>query len=301
MKTYRYFLALVILLISFVYANGQNADNAAYIKQYQKVAMDEMRVYRIPASITLAQGILESANGKSRLAVKANNHFGIKCASDWNGKKIYHDDDRRKECFRSYPSPWGSYRDHSKFLKNRSRYASLFKLKISDYKGWAHGLKKAGYATDRHYPKRLIDIIENNQLYRFDKMVLEGTKYSQDEIMAVAGPHMIKKHKNKLDYIVIREGDTYESLSNELDIKQESLIEYNDKNLDSPLIKGEIIFIEKKNKKGKNKYYKVQKGDNMYSISQKEGIRLEYLYIRNKIPWGTQPKTGITLYLRSNK
>ncbi len=284
-----------------LFVNAQTEASKAYVERFKKVAMDEMRLYKIPASITLAQGVLESGSGNSRLAKEGNNHFGIKCGSSWTGKKIHHDDDKRHECFRVYKSPWGSYRDHSKFLTGNSRYSSLFDYKITDYKSWAYGLKKAGYATDSKYPKRLIKIIEEHQLYRYDEMVLNGKDFTASEIMAIAGPHTIKRHSNRLDYVEAREGDTFESLSIELGIKQEKLIEYNDKNWDDAIKKGEIVYIERKRSHGKNKYYTVKKGDNMYSISQKEGIRLEYLYKRNKIPFGTQPKSGAKLYLRGYK
>lgn len=296
----KYFISLLLFVFGFLHINAQTADDVAYINRYKKVAMDEMKIYKIPASIKLAQGILESASGKSRLAKKANNHFGIKCA-DWKGEKIYHDDDKRGECFRSYPSPWGSFRDHSKFLAMRNRYSKLFELKITDYKGWANGLKKAGYATDRHYPKRLIKIIEDNQLYYYDNLVINGTEFSQNKTIAIAGPHIVKRHNNRLDYVIIRDGDTYASISKELDIKQKRILEYNDKRWDSPLKKGEILFLERKRSHGKNKYYKVKRGDTMYTISQKEGIRLEYLYKRNKMAFGDQPKMGVTLYLRKYK
>ena len=138
-----------------------------YILIYKNIAITEMQLYKIPASITLAQGILESGSGKGRLAVKANNHFGIKCHG-WNGEKIYHDDDKRQECFRSYSHPKFSFRDHSEFLNERSRYANLFKLKITDYKGWARELRRAGYATDKKYPEKLIHLIERYQLYKYD-------------------------------------------------------------------------------------------------------------------------------------
>ena len=292
------FLVVFIVALS---ANAQTAVTEAYIKRFSKVAMDEMRIYKIPASITLAQGILESESGNSRLAKKGNNHFGIKCGSSWNGKTIRHDDDRRHECFRVYSSPWESYRDHSKFLTSSKRYSGLFKYKITDYKSWAHGLKKAGYATDRRYPKRLIKIIEDYKLYRFDEMVMNGEEFTQDEIMAIAGPHQVKRHNNRLDYIIVREGDTYESISTEFDIKEDKLLEYNDKNWDSKLAQGEIFYLERKRSHGKNNYHKVKKGETMYSISQKEGIRLEYLYKRNRLPFGTQPKVGTTLYLRKYK
>jgi LysM repeat protein len=299
---YRKFILFFLLpFISTVSVFSQTPESKAYVKRYSKVAMDEMRIYKIPASITLAQGILESGSGKSRLSVEANNHFGIKCGSNWKGKEIHHNDDRRHECFRVYTSPWGSYRDHSKFLKNNKRYSNLFDYDITDYKSWAYGLKKAGYATDKKYPKRLIKIIEDLQLYRYDKMVLDGEEFSQEEIMAIAGPHKIKRHGNRLNYVVAREGDTYKTLGLELNIKQEDLIEYNDKSWDDPIEKGEIIYLERKRSHGKNKYYKVKKGDTMHSISQKEGIRLEYLYKRNKMDFGTQPKVGISLYLRKYK
>ena len=143
-----------------------------YVKFFAPIAMDEMIQYKIPASITLAQGILESGSGKGRLAVEANNHFGIKC-HDWNGKKIFHDDDEKQECFRKYDNPEFSYRDHSLFLANRDRYSSLFKLDIDNYEKWAKGLKKAGYATDPKYPKKLIDLIERYDLDKYDNLVLK--------------------------------------------------------------------------------------------------------------------------------
>ncbi|TYB75915.1 LysM peptidoglycan-binding domain-containing protein [Bizionia myxarmorum] len=142
----------------------------AYIATYSGIAQEEMRLYHIPASITLAQGILESSSGKGRLSVEANNHFGIKC-HEWTGAKIYHDDDADQECFRKYNDAKYSYRDHSLFLKERKRYSGLFELKIDDYKGWAIGLKDAGYATDRKYPDKLISLIERFELYKYDEVV----------------------------------------------------------------------------------------------------------------------------------
>ncbi|MEA3436973.1 MAG: glucosaminidase domain-containing protein, partial [Thermodesulfobacteriota bacterium] len=164
-----------------------------YILTYKDVAMDKMEVYGIPASITLAQGILESGSGNSELARKANNHFGIKCHKDWNGKTFHTDDDAKNECFRKYKSPDKSYRDHSLFLTQRDRYADLFKLKVTDYKGWARGLKKAGYATNPKYPQLLIKIIEENRLYEFDKGITPTYLTQQDgdpDLMepAVASP-----------------------------------------------------------------------------------------------------------------
>ena len=193
-----------------------------YIAYYSQIAMDEMKQYKIPASITLAQGILESGSGKGRLAVKANNHFGIKC-HDWNGPKIYHDDDRKQECFRKYSSPEFSFRDHSIFLKSRDRYSDLFKLKKDDYKSWAKGLKKAGYATDKKYSQKLIDLIDRYKLYRFDNIVL-------------------KKKKSKEKLYKVKKGDTLYSISKKFNISIDDLINYN--NLDSEGITiGEQIIV----------------------------------------------------------
>ena len=175
-----------------------------YVNFYSAIAMDEMMQFGIPASITLAQGILESGAGKGRLAVEANNHFGIKC-HDWNGKKIYHDDDEDQECFRKYDNPEYSYRDHSLFLKNRGRYSFLFEFKKDDYKQWARGLKKAGYATDPKYPQKLIDLIERYELYKYDNIVL--------------------KKKNK--FYKVKRGDTLYSISEKFNIPINSIISLN--------------------------------------------------------------------------
>ena len=175
-----------------------------YVKFYSNIAMDEMIQFGIPASITLAQGILESGAGKGRLAVQANNHFGIKC-HDWNGKKIYHDDDEEQECFRKYDNPEYSYRDHSLFLSNRARYSFLFDLKKDDYKQWAKGLKKAGYATDPKYPQKLIDLIQRYELYKFDNIVL--------------------KKKNKI--YKVKKGDTLYSISARFNMPVELIIKMN--------------------------------------------------------------------------
>lgn len=164
-----------------------------YIKDYAFIAQEEMRLYKIPASITLAQGILESGAGKGELTKRANNHFGIKC-HDWNGEKVYHDDDRRKECFRKYKHAKYSYRDHSLFLSGRARYAELFELDSDDYRGWARGLRKAGYATDRRYPDKLIDLIERYELYRYDADILDRPSPSYTAIPKEnPGTHTVQK------------------------------------------------------------------------------------------------------------
>ena len=160
-------MAFLMLLLP-AHAQRRNSRYNEYIKQYAPIAVEQMKLHKIPASITLAQGLLESGAGQSQLARKSNNHFGIKCHNTWKGRRVYHDDDARGECFRAYRNPRDSYEDHSKFLKSGARYAFLFKLKITDYKGWARGLKKAGYATDPSYANRLITIIEDYELYKYD-------------------------------------------------------------------------------------------------------------------------------------
>lgn len=193
-------------------------NTSHYIEVYKNIAMKEMQDYGIPASITLAQGILESGSGKGRLAVQANNHFGIKCHG-WNGGKIYHDDDRSQECFRKYRSAETSFKDHSEFLTNRSRYAKLFTLRKSDYKGWAKGLRKAGYATDKRYPQKLISIIETYDLDDYDRMVLKN-KY-----VPAASPQpeqQSTRSVNSKTHIVI-EGDTLYSISRRYGISVESI------------------------------------------------------------------------------
>ncbi|SDS67794.1 glucosaminidase domain-containing protein [Winogradskyella sediminis] len=180
-----------------------------YISLYAEIAKDKMKTHKIPASITLAQGILESGSGKGRLAVKANNHFGIKCHG-WTGAKIYHDDDRSQECFRKYPRAEMSYEDHSEFLTGRKRYAGLFDLKPDDYKSWAKGLRAAGYATDRKYPEKLISLIERYKLYQYDDEVLNGaqSKSTRKSTTIIEG---VKKNISKKHLVV--KGDTLYSLS----------------------------------------------------------------------------------------
>lgn len=183
----------------------------AYVDRHGATAMEEMQIYKIPASITLAQGILESASGQSELARRSNNHFGIKCHSDWKGKRVYHDDDRRNECFRKYRHPRESFRDHSLFLKKK-RYAFLFRYRMTDYKSWAHGLRKAGYATDRRYPQKLIDLIERYELHRFDRKNKGKRKDKRTAYKTPVKPS--KKPTNSSSRVhIVKKGDTLYSLA----------------------------------------------------------------------------------------
>lgn len=190
-----------------------NKYTLQYIKKYAPLAVLEMYKYNIPASVTLAQGILESGNGRSQLASKSNNHFGIKCHTGWKGTKVYHDDDEKGECFRKYKYVQSSYKDHSEFLSGRRRYASLFKLRKSDYKGWAKGLKKAGYATDKKYPKKLIKIIEEYKLYEFDKFREKDLKKLKKETNKKQTKTAINSKKSTQEFYKVKKGDTLYSIA----------------------------------------------------------------------------------------
>ena len=290
MSTKTIFSFFIFTVLGWSNLSAQSARQI-YIDAYDVTAMREMKQYGIPASITLAQGILESGDGKSSLANKSNNHFGIKCHGDWKGQKVYHDDDKKGECFRKYKNPDQSFRDHSLFLSERSRYAFLFDLKPDDYKGWAKGLQKAGYATSKTYSKRLISIIEVNDLQRFDKKVLNGT---EDWLAGT----IVMISDNNLKYITLDDDQSLEDIAKEFEIKMDKLLAYNDLRWDSKVDKNARIYIQKKKSKGPTKYYTVKNGETMYSISQKTGIKLANLYSRNNMKMGTQPVAGKTIRLR---
>ena len=290
-------------------ANTYKMTRQEYINEYALVAIKEMKISGVPASITLAQGILESGDGNSWLAKKAKNHFGIKCHGEWEGKKVFKDDDEKNECFRSYPSVFDSYRDHSEFLKTRSRYAFLFELKTTDYKGWAKGLKKAGYATNPQYATLLIRIIEENQLYRFDTGSVEtiaikpATSISPDETEKVI--HFAANRKvfsrNRIKYIIANAGDTYMKITNDLDMMPWQILKYNDLEKTDEIKAGDIIYLQPKRKKAKKDHHIVEAGETMRTISQKYGIKLKSLYCKNRMKPGSEPAAGQKLWLRKKK
>lgn len=302
----------IILIISFIAciftAQAQvslNMTYQAYIGQYKDLAIEQMERYRIPASITLAQGLFESAAGQSRLATLANNHFGIKCHG-WKGRSINADDDAVGECFRAYDSAKQSYEDHSRFLRNNTRYAQLFKLSATDYRGWAHGLKSCGYATNPRYADNLISIIERYNLSQYDHAKgydhYMADKYdARDHTFAPTGFHPITKC-NKNYYIVAREGDTFKSLSKETGVSRRKLAKYNERNKNDILHEGDIIYLEKKQTKAakglKGKLHIVREGDSMYSIAQTYGIRLKSLYKMNKMRPEDSIRVGQRLRVR---
>lgn len=204
-----------------------NRHTLRYIREYAPIAVMEMIDYKIPASITLAQGILESGNGRSQLALKSKNHFGIKCHRGWTGERVYHDDDEKGECFRKYKYVQTSYKDHSKFLSGRRRYANLFKLRITDYKGWARGLKKAGYATDKKYPKKLIKIIEDYKLYEFDKLKKKDVRRFVKTIKEEDSKKKPSKKSKKAKVYTVKKGDTLYSISKKFDVTVSELKKLN--------------------------------------------------------------------------
>lgn len=277
------FIGLILLAVQALAQNKQNANYVKYIKDYKAIAIRQMREHHIPASITLAQGLLESGAGNSELARRSNNHFGIKCGSSWKGKTVKHDDDRRNECFRVYKTVEDSYEDHSRFLQ-KPRYQSLFKLDPLDYKSWARGLKACGYATSPVYASRLIDIIETYELYMLDEDkhgLTRRPKYKDVELYI----HMIESN-NGVMCIRAKEGDTWKSLSREFSMSQRKLLKYNDAIESVAILPGDIVYLEKKQKKAskaykKNPWHRVRAGESMYSVAQLYGIRLKNLYKLN--------------------
>ena len=278
-----------IMLISFSEIFSQNLTRKQYITKYSALAVKQMRQYKIPASITLAQGILESNNGNSKLAVKANNHFGIKCHG-WEGKKIFEDDDKKNECFRKYKSPLESFKDHSLFLNKYSRYAFLFDYKITDYKSWARGLKKAGYATNKKYPELLIKIIEDNKLNIFDDKDVE--------IEFISEIRNIYMHPNRIKYVKSENQDTYMTIAKDLNLKLRQLQKYNDSKETNILAEGTIVFIQPKRKKGKVKVHTYNKNESLISISQFYGVKLKSLKKRNDLILKKGLNNGDKLRLR---
>jgi LysM repeat protein len=261
-----------------------------YVESWKYVAVKQMEVHGIPASITLAQGILESGFGNSKLAREGNNHFGIKC-HDWNGQTIRIDDDKKNECFRKYDNAMASFEDHSAFLTTRNRYAFLFELKSTDYKNWAKGLKKAGYATNPNYPSLLVDLIEKHKLYRFDKMKssemdpprIEVT-FSNSTAAVEASKTREVLYNKRLKYITANDGDTFYRIAEEFGLTLRQLHRYNDfpKTKDH-LKKGDIIYLMPKNKRAKRSMKSVALSEDKeaWEVSQKFGVRLNAILVLN--------------------
>ncbi len=280
-----YFLGLLIINISAAQTKSQITIEQ-YIDLYKDVAVEHMKTYKIPASIKLAQAILESSWGNSELAVKANNHFGIKCHNDWKGETMYKDDDAKNECFRKYIDPIESFNDHSIFLSSRNRYASLFELDITDYKGWANGLKQAGYATNSKYPELLINLIEKYNLNKYDTASHIASEKPVKEKQDNISENNKEKRKilinNRVKYIIARKGDTFLSLATELQMGAWQFYRYNDLNKNDHLKEGQLIYLQPKRRHSfENEQHIVTEGETLYDISQKYAIKIKHLHRLN--------------------
>ena len=302
-------------LILFLMAVSLSARShqEIYIEKYADIAVSEMYRSGVPASITLAQGLLESGYGRSELALKSNNHFGIKCHNGWQGGRVYHDDDAKGECFRKYDHPEESYRDHSDFLRYRDRYKFLFDYKITDYKSWAYGLKKAGYATDPAYPDKLIRLIEEYRLYLYDtrdkvrKTEGQSDRHKQtsyktpppspssiEQVERLSG-HKAEEFRfslsrelysqNGVPFVYSVAGETFRSIAESNNLFLKELLSFNDLNEDVPLLPGTVVYLQKKKKqsaKGLDMHV-IEKGETLRGISQRYGVRLKSLRRLNAI------------------
>lgn len=284
-----------------------------YVNRYHSIAVAHMERYGIPASITLAQGILESDCGNSELSRSSNNHFGIKCKSDWTGERVYHDDDAKGECFRAYPTVEASYEDHAEFLDRQPRYDSLFNYSSTDYRSWARGLKAAGYATAPDYALRLVRIIENNRLYLFDREGGEAlydaaagggeSRFSEqssvDEIALAASGVDPDNYRvtinarngynvyrtNGVCYVLAKEWDTFENIGRQFRVSARNLRKFNDVGGDAQPLTGEVVYIERKKNRweGNARLHTAVEGETLYSVAQSYAIRVRALRKLNRL------------------
>jgi LysM repeat protein len=284
-------LAITLILLGFGSVWASQITRNQYIDQWKDVAQGNMQEYKIPASIILAQGILESSFGNSDLAQKANNHFGIKCHNTWTGDRFFKDDDAKNECFRSYKHALESYRDHAVFLTSGKRYAELFTLDISDYKAWAHGLKKAGYATHPQYAEKLIRVIEENELHRFDiGGPIAGNIRPQQPQLAAPSTIEISNVRtsvvNRVQCVVVEDGQTLYRISKATGVSLRQLYKYNDfAENQEVLSKGDFVYLQpKRNNSGDKKIFNITNNSTtLRHISQKEGVKLKSLMRKNGI------------------
>ena len=324
-------------LITTMAAHAQNSDNLPkpviidYIDTYKEIAINEMKRTGVPASITLAQGIHETEAGTSELVRKSNNHFGIKCKDYWTGNKVYHDDDARGECFRSYSRAFDSYMDHSDFLKNSPRYAFLFQLDPSDYEGWAYGLRKAGYATNPKYAMILVKLIKDYHLQDYSLIALGKMKPEEEWLASVKNnsspiisPDVVpslaietageKKSEepvniypegefriNETRVVYAKAGTSLLVLADQYNIGLKRLLDFNElkKENDNTLPNGQLIYLQRKRKTGANEFHIVSEGESVYDICQAEAIRMESLLDYNHLANGMQPAAGEKLYLQT--
>lgn len=335
------FLVIGILISSIAFSQKEKA--IAYVNAYKSIAIKEMQRSGVPAAITLAQGILESQYGESELSKKSNNHFGIKCKLDWYGEKVYHDDDESQECFRKYPTAEESYKDHSNFLKTRAHYAFLFSLNPTDYEAWAKGLKKAGYATEKDYPEKLIKVINDYDLNQYSLIALNknnnniidttyNTLASNDDIKSISktkiATTVVEDEKEEADssikttqntviampavnypegvffinntkVIYANEGTSMLALAQQYNITLAKIFEFNDIDAMEILPKNQLVFLEKKPKKGITDFHIALAGETLQEIAQKEAVRMDAIIEYNSTHKKLNPLVGEKIYLRS--
>lgn len=316
-------LRLTALLLTLLLLTGAaKSDDARerYIREWSATAVKEMAASGVPASITLAQACLESANGTSTLATAANNHFGIKCRG-WKGARYLHDDDLKDECFRSYDDAAQSFSDHSDFLRYNDRYSSLFELDITDYRGWARGLKKAGYATDPAYAEKLIKIIEDYRLYEYDRLstsaaggvaappspasierpreVAEAPLHFRPRSLGTVTIEYTLYEKYGLIYIIANGTETYASLARQFNLFRAELLRFNEEKKDHTIEAGTIVYLQAKRNQSTRDLARhvVQEGETMKQISQRFGVKLKNLYKFNGMKRGSEPETGSIINL----
>jgi LysM repeat protein len=323
MKKHKLLFAILFALSSNLIFAQSSEIIRRYIETYKDVAIAEEIRTGVPASITLAQGIHETGAGTSQLVLKSNNHFGIKCKSDWTGESVSHDDDAKGECFRKYQDPLESYRDHSDFLKNRPFYTSLFDLDPTDYKAWAHGLKKAGYATNPKYAQILIKLIEDYDLQQYTLLALNG-KFSGNSDVAFASDvktessdeakiaepvvqkTVVKTYNypsgvfkiNETNVVFVKKGTAFLKIAHDNDLSLSKLFEFNDMKPVDIAERDQLIYLQRKRKIGTEDFHVVQEGETLHDIAQVQGIRMESLLEYNLLKQGMQPAVGEKLNLK---
>lgn len=324
MKKHKLIFASLLLLGSQAFAQSSDVIRR-YIDTYKDIAMAEEIRTGVPAAITLAQGIHETSAGTSDLVVSSNNHFGIKCKTGWTGATVYHDDDARGECFRKYDDPSDSYKDHSDFLKNRPNYTALFQLDPTDYKSWAYGLKKAGYATNPRYPQILIKLIEDYDLESFTLLALKGNPsngsngaiWASNDNAAVTPPAAAVQPAvqplvertvsypsgtfriNETAVVFVPKGTAYLKIADENNIPLSRLYEFNDMNAIDIAPKDGLVYLQRKRKTGAHELHTVEAGETLEDIAQIEGLRTENLLEYNLMKPGMEPQPGEILYLQA--
>lgn len=315
----------ILAILCFVLAaqsTAQKLTTEDYIRLYKDWAIENMRTKKVPASITLSQGILESSSGNSSLCTKANNHFGIKCHKGWEGGTYIMDDDAPDECFRKYGSALESFNDHADFLSGRERYSALFKLEITDYKGWAQGLKDAGYATNPKYATLLIDLIEKYKLYEYDQIALDpnyannnsnnntnSNNTSNHNTNNNTNNNTIVSEKNKVIFInglkaiKVKGNQTTDEIALQFELKVKQILRYNEIGAGDKLVEGQVIFLEPKRNSAEPAFniHTVKPGETFYSIAHQYGMKMDALMKKNNMWYGSVIKPGDQLNLRKKK